>query len=73
MAKVSCSFPPREAQIFSSTEFLQDVVKGFNQRFLHRSADSGGLAIWADDLQHGLADDQVIAFFVGSQEYFNNL
>jgi Domain of unknown function (DUF4214) len=60
-------------QIFSSPEHLQDVVKGFYQHFLHRSADAGGLATWANDLEQGMTDAQVIAFFVGSQEYFDNL
>ena len=60
-------------QIFSSAEHLQDVVKGFYQNLLHRSADPAGLAIWANDLEQGMSDAQVIAFFMGSQEYFNNL
>ncbi len=61
------------AQVFSSAEFLQDVVQGIYQHFLHRSGDAGGVDSWVNDLQNGLAVDAVIAAFVGSQEYFDNL
>ncbi len=61
------------AQVFSSAEFLEDVVQGVYQHFLHRQGDAGGVDSWVNDLQNGLSEDAVIAAFIGSQEYFDNL
>jgi uncharacterized protein (TIGR03118 family) len=56
--------------IFTSNEFLQDLVDSFFQRFLRRAPDNAGLATFTGLLRQGARDEQVIAFIVGSEEYF---
>src|SRR5262249_37283025 len=61
--------------IVDSTEALNYVVGGFYQKFLHRTADPAGLAGWVTAIQRGplhagLTDEQVIAAFIGSDEYY---
>jgi predicted RNA methylase len=58
------------AAIFTSSEFLQDEVRGFYQNLLHRSADNAGLSSFVNALAKGLNDQQVIAAIVGSDEFF---
>ena len=45
----------------------------FYQRFLHRPADSTGLAAWTAALRNGMRDEDAIAQFVGSGEYFSQV
>jgi hypothetical protein len=64
--------------IIDSTEGLDIVVGGFYQKFLHRTPDPAGLAGWVTAIQRGplhvgLTDEQVIAAFIGSDEYSNDL
>jgi hypothetical protein len=61
------------AGVFASPEFLQDMVQGYYQSFLHRSGGPAEVDAWTGLLQQGLTDDQVIAAFVGSEEYFDRL
>jgi autotransporter-associated beta strand protein len=64
--------------IINSAEALGIVVTGFYQKYLHRTPDPTGLSGWVSaiargPLHAGLTDEQVIAAFIGSDEYFNDL
>jgi uncharacterized protein (TIGR03118 family) len=58
------------AQVFASTEFLQDLVKGYYQAFLHRAADTMGLNFYVGQLQSGTREAVVVAAIIGSDEFF---
>jgi len=55
--------------IFSSQEYLTDLLGGFYQGFLVRNVDAGGLAAFLPLLQSGVDERKIIAFLLGSQEY----
>jgi hypothetical protein len=59
--------------IVTSAEYRQNLVQSYYQRFLHRTAEPGGLAAWVADLQGGARDEAVIAGIISSQEYFEGL
>jgi hypothetical protein len=59
-------------KIFASTEFRQDLVQSDYQRFLNRTAESGGLNAFTNALKNGATDEDVIATIVSSQEYLAN-
>ena len=61
------------AEIFASTEFQQDLVKGLYQQLLHRAADTAGLNFYVAALQQGQTDQQVAAALAGSPEFFQGL
>jgi uncharacterized delta-60 repeat protein len=61
------------AAIFGSTEYQQDLVQGWYQRFLRRAADPTGLSFFTNALHQGTRDEEVIAAIVGSPEYFSRL
>jgi hypothetical protein len=50
-----------------------ELVGGYYLRFLHRPADSGGLANFVAALGNGTKDEDVIAALVGSGEYLARL
>jgi hypothetical protein len=52
--------------------FLEPLVESYYQLYLHRMFDTGGRDGWVNALFSGLSAEQVVAGFVGSQEYFNN-
>ncbi|HEV3444279.1 MAG TPA: DUF4214 domain-containing protein [Gemmataceae bacterium] len=56
--------------IEASLEFRLDEVQTIYQRFLHRAADPGGLAIFSNALGAGATVEQVEEIVIGSQEYF---
>ncbi|HEV3022353.1 MAG TPA: DUF4214 domain-containing protein, partial [Pirellulales bacterium] len=58
------------ALVLSSTEYLDDVVKGIYVQFLDRPVDPGGLAFWASQLQNGVRDEQIIDAIAASDEDF---
>jgi uncharacterized protein (TIGR03118 family) len=58
------------ALVISSSEYLDDVVKGIYLQFLDRPADAGGLAFWASQLQAGVRDEQIIDAIAASDEDF---
>lgn len=58
------------AAIVTSAEHCRDLVQSFYQSFLGRAADSGGLNVFAGFLLQGARDEDVIAYIVGSPEYF---
>jgi autotransporter-associated beta strand protein len=57
--------------VFSGTEYRQDVVQGFYQKFLGRAADTGGLNTFVTALQQGARDEQVVQTITSSDEYFS--
>ena len=56
--------------ILTSAEGDQVRVQGFYQTYLHRAGDSGGVAAWVQQMQAGTRDEDVIAAFLGSAEFF---
>jgi autotransporter-associated beta strand protein len=56
-------------QVFATTEYRQDLVESYYQRFLNRTADTGGLNAAVAALQNGVPDETVIAVIVSSPEY----
>jgi hypothetical protein len=61
------------ALVFSSSEYLQDLVDGFYTRFLRRTADVPGMASFVGELQNGANQENVIASLTTSAEYFGRL
>jgi uncharacterized protein (TIGR03118 family) len=61
------------AVIFSSQEFLQDLVQGDYGTFLGRPADGDGQSGFVNALRHGATDEQVLAAIAGSDELFAHL
>ena len=61
-----------EAVLTSSAEYKAELVNGWYQRFLHRPATAGEISSYQFLLLHGTTDKQVLAFLLGSDEYFNN-
>jgi hypothetical protein len=59
--------------IFASTEYRQDLVRGYYLQFLHRPADSGGLAAFVHELGNGVTNQAVIAALIGSDEYYSTV
>ncbi|MDB5067898.1 MAG: hypothetical protein JWM18_4332 [Chloroflexi bacterium] len=53
-----------------SHEFHTTVVSGWYSRYLHRTADGGGLAYWSGSLDHGQSDDVGAVMLLTSDEYF---
>jgi uncharacterized protein (TIGR03118 family) len=60
-------------EVFSSTEFQQDLVKSDYQQLLNRAADTTGLNFYVATLQQGATDQQIAAIIAGSDEFFNRL
>jgi hypothetical protein len=59
------------AQAFlDSVEYRMDVVQGFYNTLLHRTADPAGLNGWTNFLAQGGTEPQLEAQFLGSNEYF---
>lgn len=54
-----------------SHEYHALIVENIYAELLNRSADTAGDAYWADALDRGLTDEQLLASVVESQEYFN--
>jgi hypothetical protein len=59
--------------VLMSREAKEVLVRDYYIRFLRRPADPGGLNAFATLLQVGAREEQVIAIFVGSLEYYNRL
>src|SRR5262249_3977328 len=54
--------------VFTSREFSQTLVQSFYQQFLRRSAELGGLTVFANALQSNVQEQEVIAAIVASNE-----
>jgi hypothetical protein len=59
--------------ILHSSEALARLVDSFYVRFLGRPADSAGESGWVNFLQKGGTEEQLIANFVASTEYYDRL
>ena len=55
----------------TSSRAHQNVVTLAYSWFLHRPADAAGFAFWVNQLELGLRQEYVYAFFVGSGEYWS--
>ncbi|OYV91008.1 MAG: hypothetical protein B7Z73_05720 [Planctomycetia bacterium 21-64-5] len=59
------------AAIFSSDEYLSDVVSGIYGSLLQRPPDHDGLIFWVAALKAGSHDEQIVAGIAASDEYFS--
>jgi hypothetical protein len=57
-------------QFLFSVEGRQVLVKGYYSSILHRTYDQGGLDYWTQQLLNGASDENIIADFLSSDEYF---
>ncbi len=55
--------------VFGSEEYSNVLVADSYQTFLRRSADSAGVLHFAQSLQSGMTDEQLVATLIGSTEY----
>ena len=58
------------AQFAGSAEAASQLVQGYYQKYLGRTASAAELSYWVTVLQHGTTDQQVLTGFVSSGEYF---
>lgn len=58
--------------VITSMEANQDLVEIVYMDFLHRAADPSGLAFNMQSLANGATFEQLVAFVVGSTEFFQN-
>ncbi len=58
---------------FNSDEYATKSVDVFYHRFFDRHADSAGLFAWKYARHYGVAIDDVVTAFVGSDEYVGRL
>jgi hypothetical protein len=59
--------------VCTSVEFRQNMVQGFYEDFLHRTADTGGLGSWVGDMMQGVEMQAVMVGFLTSKEFNNRL
>ncbi|HEV2391826.1 MAG TPA: DUF4214 domain-containing protein [Verrucomicrobiae bacterium] len=60
------------ANLTTTDEYLQNLVKNLYQQLLHRAAQPNDLSYGVNFLQNGGTDEKLIAFLTGSPEYFTN-
>jgi hypothetical protein len=74
-AALAAGFRPAQVAeaIFSSQEYLTDLLQSYYQQFLRRPADPSGINIFVSALQSGTTNQDVIAIILGSPEYFNDV
>jgi hypothetical protein len=58
--------------IATSPEHESIVVRGYYQKYLGRSAGAQEVNNWVHSFESGVTNNQIIATFMGSQEYFLN-
>ncbi|TME00634.1 MAG: DUF4214 domain-containing protein [Chloroflexi bacterium] len=58
------------SQILYSAEGRAQLVGGYYRTYLGRVADAGGLAYWTQAILGGASDEQILAFVVSSDEFF---
>jgi hypothetical protein len=56
--------------VVHSAEARRDLVEGYYEQFLHRSADAVGLASFTARRPGGFPDELILAAILGSDEYF---
>jgi hypothetical protein len=57
--------------VATSVEHDSIVVESDYQRYLGRSAGASEVAGWVNVLQHGMSNEQVVAAFVASEEFYS--
>src|SRR5262249_54108604 len=57
--------------LVTSNEYRSGLVTGYYTNLLLRTPSAGEVAGWVGQLGRGLTQEQVIAQFVGGNEYFN--
>jgi uncharacterized repeat protein (TIGR01451 family) len=57
-------------EFLASVEYETKLVAADYQRYLGRTANAAELAGWVNNLQRGMSDEQMIAAFVTSDEFF---
>lgn len=55
-----------------SAEYYANLVAKYYQQYLNRSAGGSEVQYWVGAMQHGATDEQVLAGFIGSNEFFKN-
>ncbi len=76
--QVSATAGPAAAQqtvvagFLSTPEYRQHLVEVIYGNFLHRAADSAGLAFWTGQLAAGVDEKDVLIGIIGSDEYFQD-
>ncbi|HVS42269.1 MAG TPA: DUF4214 domain-containing protein [Candidatus Dormibacteraeota bacterium] len=58
------------SQILYSAEGRSQLVASYYQTYLGRAADAAGLAYWTQAILDGASDEQIVAFVVSSDEFF---
>jgi streptogramin lyase len=58
-------------RIIRSDEAYRRLVDTLYMQYLNRPADAAGEASWANILEHGSTEEQVITGFLGSSEYYD--
>ncbi len=59
--------------ILQSTEYYTGLILNYYQMYLGRAASAGEIAPWVNYLQHGGNDNQVLAGFLGSTEFYQHV
>jgi PKD repeat protein len=58
--------------VLTSSEYRHDLAARLVLGFLRRPPTAGDVQFFAGELQSGTSDQQLIAYLLGSQEYFND-
>jgi uncharacterized delta-60 repeat protein len=58
--------------VATSGEYRTNLVAGYYKQLLGRTGSADEINFWVGQLQSGVRDEQVIAAFVASDEYFRN-
>jgi hypothetical protein len=58
-------------KIANSTENNTQLIDADYEHYLGRAADPDGLAYWLQQFANGQTNEDVIAGFTGSQEYYD--
>jgi hypothetical protein len=60
-------------EVLKGTAGLEFVVQNYYQQILNRQSDSGGLAFFVGNLQHGGREEEIQQVLLGSDEFFAGL
>jgi hypothetical protein len=55
-----------------SDEYYADFITGAYQKYLGRTPEASEVNAWVADMKNGVTDEQVEAYFIGSDEYIAN-
>jgi uncharacterized delta-60 repeat protein len=60
------------AAVLAGMEYQRDLVSGYSDTYLERSASPGEIDGWVQLLRQGATDEQVLALIVSSDEFYHN-